>query len=84
MEDLKKELESTEYSINEIEEIIDDLKQWKVDFEYTMDYLKQALEDLKEIKDNILAEIDEEESRQSKEWQNELTAMNYEFEQSRL
>ena len=83
MEKLEKELESVEYSIDEIKTIIEDLKQYD-DFEYTIDSLKEALEDLDNIKYEILSEIDEQGAKESREWQNNLSAMNYEFEQSRL
>ena len=87
MEELEKdqeELEDIEYSIDQLDGIINILKKHKEDCSDITEGLKKYKDSLEYIANELTKEIDEINNKLMAEHYNEVMAMNYEFEGSRL
>ena len=87
MEELEKdqeELEDIEYSIDQLDGIINILKKHKEDCSDVIEGLKKHKQCLEYTANELTNEIDEINSNLMAEHYNEVIAMNYEFERSRL
>ncbi len=81
-EKLKEELEDVEYSIDNLDGIITALSSYKEDCKDIVTDLRGNMKELEYIANEIGMEIDEIETKLISERDNELWAMNYEFERS--
>lgn len=87
MEELEKdqeELEDIEYSIDQLDGIINILKKHKEDCSDVIEGLKKYKNSLEYIANELTKEIDEINSKLMAEHYNEVMAMNYEFNLERL